>query len=364
LHAYFSEAGEFYLVQDWIEGKSLAQKVREEGRLDEGEAREFLTSILPVLEFVHSQGVIHRDISPNNVMIRQRDGKPVLIDFGAVKEIVSTILDADGYPSSTMVIGSPGYMPLEQQAGRPIFASDIFSLGLTTIFSLTGRYPQQLHDLRTGDISWREHAPEVTKGLAEVLDKAVENYAHNRFISARQMLEALSSVNSPLPVEGREPRVYKLSKDTGGTSSSEAATQLSEETVLHRSSDSYGITSVLITEPTLLIRINQNYREGMSAAALYDATRGVWRIGPRRERAQYAMAVFRGVVREVYAIEGWHHAGTTHYETCDATNMRVPGRWEFTGRLAPEEVREKYVGRSVADYFKQGMQSPVVYINC
>jgi serine/threonine protein kinase len=238
LHAYFSEAGEFYLVQDWIEGESLGRKVREEGAFGEPEAREFLLGILPVLDFVHSQNVIHRDINPNNVMIRARDGRPVLIDFGAVKEVVTTVIDSHGHPSSTIAIGSPGYMPLEQYAGRPVFASDIFSLGLTVIFSLTGKHPKEIHDLRTGEVSWREHAPKVSEHLAGVLTKAVEYHAHDRFPSAQEMLAALHVNAGPLVANERSPKVFRLGGKSGGALPAEATTRLSEETVLRRGGES------------------------------------------------------------------------------------------------------------------------------
>lgn len=234
LHAYFSEEGEFYLVQDWIEGRSLAQKMREEGTFSEGEAREFLIGILPVLDFVHSQNVIHRDINPNNVMIRARDRRPVLIDFGAVKEVVTTVVDAGGHPSSTIAIGSPGYMPLEQSAGMPVFASDIFSLGLTAVFSLTGRHPREMLDLRTGEISWRSHAPEVSERLAGVLTKAVQYHAHDRFASAREMLDVLQADSGAGSVGDSPPRAYRPGSEAGGTAAAEATTRVTEETVLRR----------------------------------------------------------------------------------------------------------------------------------
>lgn len=129
-------------------------------------------------------------------------------------------------------------------------------------------------------------------------------------------------------------------------------------------SDDHRASQVQITEPTLLIRINRNYRHGMSAEALYDVTRGVWKVGPRRGWAQYVMAVYGGVVREVYVVKAWYPAGATHYVTCDVEDMRVPGRWEFVGRPAHKDVREKYLKESVAHYFKHGQQNPVVYVNC
>ena len=127
----------------------------------------------------------------------------------------------------------------------------------------------------------------------------------------------------------------------------------------------YGATPVEVTHPALLIRINQLYHYGIDAAELYDITRGVWKLGPRRVRAAFALAVFHGVVREVYEIEAWHAARTTPYcvRTFDATDS-LAGRSEFVGKVAGEAIRSQYVGRSVKDYFKRGLQSPVVYVNC
>ena len=125
----------------------------------------------------------------------------------------------------------------------------------------------------------------------------------------------------------------------------------------------YAAEPVEVTDPALLIRINRLYRHGMSARELYEATRGVWRLGERRNRAKYALAVFDGVVREVYTIGSWCRGGTLAYSTRPADDVDVPDRWEFSGRVAPEPVRSRYVYRSVAAHFKPGQQSPVVYVN-
>ena len=85
LYAYFSENGQFYLVQEWVEGQTLTSVIQSQGKLHENTVREILLSLLFVLDYVHSKGIIHRDIKPDNVILRQIDNKPVLIDFGAVK---------------------------------------------------------------------------------------------------------------------------------------------------------------------------------------------------------------------------------------------------------------------------------------
>lgn len=119
---------------------------------------------------------------------------------------------------------------------------------------------------------------------------------------------------------------------------------------------------VRIAEPVILIRVNRFYRPTMSAQELYEYTRGVWRIGPRSEKARYAFAVYRGIVREVYEIEAWFPAGSTPYPI--RGDMWDPDRREFVGRVASDRVRGTYVDHSVEDYFKRNNQNPITYVNC
>lgn len=195
LHAYFTENREFYLVQDFIEGKNLKRKVFEEGLFGEGDARKFLTSLLNVLIYLHSQGIIHRDIKPENIMIRASDGVPVLIDFGAVKEVV-TMVSSEGTLTKSIVIGSPGYMPPEQALGFPVFSSDLYSLGKTTIFALTGKSPRELDQMERNGQHWRLFAPMVSPDLAAVLDKATKPADTDRYQSAQEMLATLELNNT------------------------------------------------------------------------------------------------------------------------------------------------------------------------
>jgi hypothetical protein len=118
-----------------------------------------------------------------------------------------------------------------------------------------------------------------------------------------------------------------------------------------------------ITEPALLIRIAKLFKPGMNPQQLYEATRGVWKLGQSKDSAEYALSIANGVVQEVYAVGGWHQAGTTPYSTRPLAQVSVPGRWEFTGKVAPPAVREKYVGKSIAHYFEKGNASPVNYVN-
>lgn len=198
LYAYFVEGQDFYLVQEFVEGLTLRQIVQPGAPLGEETVVELLLALLNVLAYVHEQNVIHRDIKPDNVILRRRDNKPVLIDFGIVKEVVRA--NGDGSPTHSMVAGTPGYISPEQAVGRPVFASDLYGLGVTAIFLLTGKSPRQLTDPATGRISWRQHAPRVSPSVAAVLDKSTEMYVRNRYQTAAQMSEDLRTtlrVNQP-----------------------------------------------------------------------------------------------------------------------------------------------------------------------
>jgi serine/threonine-protein kinase len=188
LYAYFVEKQEFYLVQELIEGPTLRQTVQHGRPLSEKAVGKLLVELLSVLAYVHEQNVIHRDIKPDNIILRRRDNKPVLIDFGIVKEVLR---GGDESQAHSAIAGTPGYISLEQAAGRPVFASDLYSLGATAIFLLTGKNPQRMTDPSTGRINWREHAPEVSPDFSAILDKSTETYIHNRYQTAGQMSEDL-----------------------------------------------------------------------------------------------------------------------------------------------------------------------------
>jgi len=201
LYAYFSENGQFYLVQEWINGQTLTKIVEAKGFESETAVRQILLSLLSVLDYVHSKGIIHRDIKPDNIILRSGDGKPVLIDFGAVKETIRSVGNSPGYPTRSLVIGTPGYMPSEQAVGRPVYATDIYSLGLTAIYLLTGKHSQQLlTDPKTGEIIWQQYAPNVSPQFAAVINQAIKPHAGDRYSTASKMLHALQSATN-MPTE-------------------------------------------------------------------------------------------------------------------------------------------------------------------
>jgi serine/threonine protein kinase, bacterial len=213
LYAYFQSEGKFYVVQEWVEGQTLSAKVQQQGLLSESAVREILVNLLPVLEYIHSKRIIHRDIKPDNIILRYRDNKPVLIDFGAVRETMGTVVNSQGNPTSSIVIGTPGYMPSEQAMGRPVFSSDLYSLGMTAIYLLTGLQPQQLEtDPQTGEIVWRQHAFNISPTFADVIDRAIAYHPRDRFPTAREMLQQLQIAANPLPPT--QPYIHPAAQNT------------------------------------------------------------------------------------------------------------------------------------------------------
>ncbi|MEH2084383.1 MAG: serine/threonine-protein kinase [Nostoc sp.] len=187
LFAHFNEDGDFYLVQEFIDGHALTQEIVPGQPLNENTVLNLLKDILEVLAFVHQHNIIHRDIKPQNLMRRYSDRKIVLIDFGSIKKIGA--LGA----GLTIAVGTPGYMPSEQAKGKPKLCSDIYALGMIGIQALTGLIPEQLpEDPNTGEVIWRDKA-QVSDALANVLDTMVRDRYSQRYQSATEALEALNS---------------------------------------------------------------------------------------------------------------------------------------------------------------------------
>ena len=191
LLAYFDEDQQFYLVQEFIEGHTLSTELRPGQCWTESQVIQLLQEVLGILEFVHSQGVIHRDIKPGNIIRRQRDNKLVLVDFGAVKQLQTQMVRTQTHESGTIAIGTPGYMPTEQGHGKPRPSSDIYALGSIGIQALTGLKPTQLEeDLNTGEILW-QHLVSVSPELVDVLTKMVRYHFKDRYQTAAEALEAV-----------------------------------------------------------------------------------------------------------------------------------------------------------------------------
>ncbi|MEQ8974053.1 MAG: tetratricopeptide repeat protein [Coleofasciculus sp. C1-SOL-03] len=196
LFAFFEENQEFYLVQELIEGDNLSQEFTPGTPWSDQQVIDLLQEILTILAFVHQHHVIHRDINPHNLIRRQSDGKLVLIDFGAVKQVSTQVVQGQS-SSFTVAIGTPGYRPSEQANGNPRLSSDIYAVGIVGIQALTGVAPQELPtDPDSGELCWRDRTS-VRPELAKVLDKMIRYDFRERYPSAEAALQALHDLTQP-----------------------------------------------------------------------------------------------------------------------------------------------------------------------
>lgn len=194
LFAYFEEDEEFYLVQELIVGHPLSQELHPGKPIPEAAVIRILHDLLQTLEFVHSHDVIHRDIKPSNIVRRHLDGKVVIIDFGAVKQVSTELLEHEGQTDFTIGIGTQGYAPNEQCAGRVRFSSDIYAVGMVGIKALTGLNPHELQlDSETGEFLWM-HKAQVRSELAAILNKMVRYDFTQRYQSASEVRSAFEDL--------------------------------------------------------------------------------------------------------------------------------------------------------------------------
>lgn len=191
---YFELEQEFYLLQEYVSGLTLQQEVRRSGPLTEVATKHVLREVLPILEYLHNNEVIHRDIKPANLIRRSIDNRFVLIDFGAVKDHVNQAMAANPQEYSTLTafaVGTPGFAPPEQMAMRPVYSSDIYALGVTCLYLLTGKSPKDMnYDPVTGELLWRDYVS-VSNHFSAVLARMLEVSVRHRYQSSAEVLRAL-----------------------------------------------------------------------------------------------------------------------------------------------------------------------------
>ncbi len=196
LFAHFEEGGEFYLVQEYIDGHDLSQEIFSGNKLSETKVTQLLIEILEVLTIIHNKNIIHRDVKVQNLMRRNSDGKIVLIDFGAVKEISKLTANPLERTNVSVIIGTPGYMPNEQSSGYPKLSSDVYAVGMLGLYALTGIRPQELpKDPNSFEVIWQDKVS-VSPFLASVLNKMVRPKFNERYQTAGEALQALTVPSS------------------------------------------------------------------------------------------------------------------------------------------------------------------------
>ena len=200
--ASFEQDQRLFLVQDYVEGKTyetlLQERLSQGQTFTEGEIVSFLQQLLPVLGYLHQQNIIHRDIAPDNIILRSSDRLPVLIDFGVVKELATRFqLSNQRTPATT--VGKFGYAPSEQiQTGRAYPCSDLYSLAVTAVVLLSGKSPKELFNDLQLTWQWQDYAP-VNPRLAEILNRMLSYRPGDRFQSANEVLQALQGMTQAPP---------------------------------------------------------------------------------------------------------------------------------------------------------------------
>lgn len=186
---YFTQEEYQYLVQEYIDGHNLLQILAEQGHFNETKIWELLNSLLSVLVFIHQNEVIHRDIKPENI-IRSREGKLFLVDFGAAKIVSGTAMLQTGTS-----IGTPEFVAPEQSRGKAIYSSDLYSLGTTCIYLLTGISTFELFDISENTWVWRQYLVnnQVSVKLGLILDKLIPYATSRRYKSASEVLEDIKN---------------------------------------------------------------------------------------------------------------------------------------------------------------------------
>lgn len=195
LMAHFTQDQQLYLVQEWIEGQTLFEEIRQRQAYSETQIWGLLKDLLPTLKFIHDRGVIHRDIKPANLIRRRSDQTLVLIDFGIAKVVSGTASLLTG-----TIIGSPEYMAPEQNRGKTLPASDLYSVGVVCIQLLTNRSPFDMFDIGENRWVWRQYLPpgrRISDRLGKILDRLLSPALNDRYASVDEVLQDLEAKPDP-----------------------------------------------------------------------------------------------------------------------------------------------------------------------
>jgi serine/threonine protein kinase len=196
----FEEDQRLFLVQDYVAGKTYRTMLDERKAVGqtftEAEVLFLMRSLLPVLEHIHDRGIIHRDISPENIILRESDRLPVLIDFGVVKEL-ATKLQSLNVSTPLTTVGKLGYAPSEQmQTGRAYPSSDLYALAVTVLVLLTLKEPQELFDENQLTWNWQKLV-KVDGRFAQILNRMLCHSPSDRFASVADVTQALQVLAQP-----------------------------------------------------------------------------------------------------------------------------------------------------------------------
>ena len=206
-----------------IDGPNLSEWMHQQGNhpISEHQALQWLQQLSEVLHLIHQQHYFHRDIKPDNIMLRS-SGQLVLVDFGAVREMSYTYFEQLESTSGITRISSVGYSAPEQERGKAVPQSDFYSLGCTFIYLLTGRKPldSEIYDSLTNEFRWRPFAPHISSGLADFIDQLTATRVIERPANTLEMLATISDLQVSLtPYIHNAHRTQTINPPTSSTQS-------------------------------------------------------------------------------------------------------------------------------------------------
>jgi serine/threonine protein kinase len=278
-----------FLIQDYIEGetylKRLNHRLSQNRVFSESEVVELLHKLLPVLDYIHRIGVIHRDISPDNIIYRDRDNLPILIDFGCVKEIAASVVYQFSHAKVETRIGKQGYAPEEQMMrGKVSPSSDLYAVGATILTLLTGKDANTIYNPAEASWEWRKYA-NLSPELGAIIDRLLKYNPQHRYQSAKEVLAALPAVaNYAAPMSNSVPTI--VSTNSTPTTHANKISQLKTIEISPRSN-----TSVSPTTTQLPTRDPNEWKKP------------AWQVTKVMSVAFLTCLIISGVVKWVQAID-------------------------------------------------------------
>ncbi|PSB04249.1 bifunctional serine/threonine-protein kinase/formylglycine-generating enzyme family protein [Merismopedia glauca] len=348
LLAHFSQDNRQYLVQQFIDGQNLAQILEQEGTFKEAQIRHLLNSLLPVLQFIHERDVIHRDIKPENI-IQKHDGELFLVDFGAAKYAIGTALMKTG-----TVIGTAEYIAPEQTRGKAVFASDLYSFGVTCIHLLTGISPFDLFDVSEDSWVWRQFLVDnpISEELAKTLDKLIENGTKRRYQSAQEAINVLK----PQVVINQIHQKVSLIESTPTISTSQANTLKLQ---------SFEFDVVFLKEVTAFKFIEERSFWGKKTTRQFPETK--LQTVVKHHQAEFFSEYLDGISLDMVAIPGGtfmmgSHQSEKGHKDCESPQHQVTVPPFYMGKYPVTQAQYKAVMGKNPSYFR-GDKKPVTDVS-
>ncbi|MFO0542892.1 MAG: dual OB domain-containing protein [Pseudanabaena sp.] len=331
--------GKQYLIQEFIDGETLEQELRRVGAFSEQQVQDVLVEVLQILEFVHSKSVIHRDISPDNIIRRRSDKKLVLVDFGAAKHATATLLAKTGTG-----IGKPSYGAPEQMLGKSVFQSDLFGLGVTCLHLLTNVEPFTLYDVLENEYQWRQflNGKTVSDNFEKLLDRLTAYRVKERPTSATEILQELG-IRQVVSNTGNTSGLYSFKASELKTQNrvSISPTTPNKHTAKIISSNNLGTRQIICLE--------NSWKETERCISGIDINTGKWvrpvcdDLYPEDGRVSREIRLIQGREPELLDILEIPLANTGKDFGFQSENLSISsGKWKLLGKASPSDLLAYY----------------------